>query len=421
MKTYLYEPASEVAKLDFADIFESFSYQEKSQDKYKNINLDEDLTDILLQLLDKENGRDVALSRLVHLYNFGLMSDDDIKSFEKNIWSKLDKNGLPQIPKIYLKNYILSLPAPDNVDSRALLKKYILDLSIPKKQKGVTVGSMYDMPLFFMELKYCTYSIDNSKGIKWNSEDIITIVKKISETWENDKTVLLSYDDSDFRRKEISDELFEKYKNVDNILAQVLISNDSEIKEKESIQKLATEFESFNIPCIQLRILLNDDAEAFDEIYVDICGTNKDKIYAACNAIYTLMSLKKSEYSDSCLDLLRKISFNIRVRRKQGLISIINAMHNLIYSDLLPNDATILDNVLFGLDCLFEETKLSNNNLDCSVNQCIGLRAAANNLAYILYDKNTNNPDICSRLEKWKMLSDDLTEFSEVRNKWCDL
>lgn len=96
-------------------------------------------------------------------------------------------------------------------------------------------------------------------------------------------------------------------------------------------------------------------------------------------------------------------------------------MHNLIYSDLLPNDATILDNVLFGLDCLFEETKLSNNNLDCSVNQCIGLRAAANNLAYILYDKNTNNPDICSRLEKWKMLSDDLTEFSEVRNKWCDL
>lgn len=39
--------------------------------------------------------------------------------------------------------------------------------------------------------------------------------------------------------------------------------------------------------------------------------------------------------------------------------------------------------MLFGLDCLFEETKLSNDNLDCSVNQCIGLRATATNLAYI--------------------------------------
>lgn len=421
MKTYLYEPASEVAKLDFADIFESFSYQERSQEKYKNINIDEHLTDILLQLLDKDNGRDVALSRLVHLYNFGLMSEDDIKYFEKNIWSKLDEDGLPQIPKIYLKSYILSLPTPDNIDSLALLKKYILNLSIPKKQKGITVGSMYDMPLFFMELKYCTYSVDNSKGIKWSSEDIITIVKKISETWENDKIALLSYNESDFEREEVSDELFEKYKNVDNILAKVIISNNSEIKDKALIQKLAMDFESLNIPCIQLRILLNDDNKAFDEIYADICGTNKDKIYAACNAIYTLMSLKKSEYTDSCLDLLRKVSFNIRVRRIQGLISIIYLMHNLIYSDLLPDDITLLDNMLYGLDYLFEETKLSNNNLNCSVNQCIGLRAAATNLAYILYEKNKDNPDVCSKLEKWKDLCNDLTEFSEVRNSWCDL
>ena len=96
-------------------------------------------------------------------------------------------------------------------------------------------------------------------------------------------------------------------------------------------------------------------------------------------------------------------------------------MHNLIYSDLLPDDIMILDNILFGLDCLFEETKLSNNDLDCSVNQCISLRAAATNLAYTLYENNKDNPDVCSKLEKWKDLSNDLTEFSEVRNNWCDL
>ncbi len=421
IKTYLYEPTSEVDKLEFADIFESFSYQERNQDKYKNIDIDEHLTDILLQLLDKENGRDVALTRLLHLYDFGLLSEKDIKVFENNIWSKLDENGLPQIPKMYLKNYILSLPTPDDVDSRLLLKKYILDLGISKMQKGVFATSAYRMPMFFMELNYCTYSLDNTKGVKWNTEEITTIVQKISEVWENDKNVLLSYNDSDYGREECLKELFKKYKSADNILAKVLISNNSKIKDKASILKIVAEFESFDIPCIQLRILLDDNAKVFDEIYTDICETNKDKIHAACNAVYTLMSLKKAEHTEPSLNLLQKVSFNIRVRRKQGLISIIHLMHNLIYSDLLPDDNIVLDNMLFGLDHLFEETKLSNNNLDCSTNQCIGLRAASTNLAYILYEANKDNPDICSRLEKWKNLRDDLTEFSEVRNKWCDL
>ena len=90
---------------------------------------------------------------------------------------------------------------------------------------------------------------------------------------------------------------------------------------------------------------------------------------------------------------------------------------------LLQNsaDKVCLDNILFGVDYLFEETKSSNNDLECSVNQCIGLRAAATSLAYILYEKNKDNPDVCSELERWKNLSNDLTEFSEVRNKWCDL
>lgn len=421
IKTYLYAPTSEVNKLDFADIFESFSYYEKSQNKYKNIHLDEHLVSMFLDLLDKENEREIAFTRLFHLYNLGLMSDEDVAAFEKRIWSELDKNGLPQIPQKYLKNNILSLPTPNNINSKSLLKNYILNLNIPKKQKGVTVSSVYTMPLFFMELRYCTYSVDNSKGIKWNSDDILTIVKKITESWENDKSVLLSYDKSDFGRKELLEELFDKYKNVDAILAKVLISNGSKLKNKEPIQKLVEEFEAFNISCIQLNVLLNDDIKAFEEIYSDICGIDTDRIYAACNAIYTLMSLRKKEYTEYCIDLLRKVSLNIRIRRKQGLNLIINLIHNLIYSDLLPKDITILDNIMFGLEALFEETKLSNNDLDYSTNQCISLRASATNLAYILFESNKDNPDICAKLKKWNDLCNDLTEFSEVRNKWSDL
>ena len=96
-------------------------------------------------------------------------------------------------------------------------------------------------------------------------------------------------------------------------------------------------------------------------------------------------------------------------------------MHNLIYSNLLPENSVILDNILFGLDCLLEETKLDNNALNLTVNQCISLRVAANSLAYIMFKKYTDNNDICEHLLPWKEISNDLSEFSEVRNKWLDI
>lgn len=421
MKTYLYEPSSIADKLEFADIFDSFSYKVSNQDKYKTVNLDEHLTEILLQLLDRESGRDIALTRLVYLYDFGLMSEEDIKAFERNIWSKLDASGLPQIPNKYLKNYILNLPTPEGVDSRELLKKYILNLPFPKEAKGITVFSAYDMPLLLLELKYCTFSLDNTKGIKWNTEEINSIIGKILDAWENDKSILLSYDETNPSRENLYEELLKKYSSLDSILAKVLISNGFDINVNESVKTLYKELESFDIPCTQLRILLNDGANIFDEIYTDICGTNNDRIVAACNAIYTLMSLMKTEFNEPCIDLLKKVSVNIRIRRKQGLTSIIYLMHNLIYSNIMPNDSEIMDNILFGLTCLFEDTKLLNNNLDYSVNQCISLRAAAAELAYILYKKNEGNVDICSKLVQWKEISNDLTEFAEVRNKWSEL
>ena len=92
--------------------------------------------------------------------------------------------------------------------------------------------------------------------------------------------------------------------------------------------------------------------------------------------------------------------------------------YNLFYSDLLTDDREIVGNLIFGLSHLIEETKLSNNTLGCSTNQCLRLRATSNLLAYIIYKKLGGNKDIQDKLLPWKELSSDLTEFSEVRNKW---
>ena len=84
----------------------------------------------------------------------------------------------------------------------------------------------------------------------------------------------------------------------------------------------------------------------------------------------------------------------------------------------MPENDMIIDNLLFGLEHLFVETQLSNNTLEYTTNQCLQLRAASNLLAYALYKRYEEQPEIINRLLAWKNISNDLREFSEVRNEW---
>ncbi len=419
MKTYLYEPQKEIDKLDYADIFEAFNYQKETEELYKTVTIEKQVTEILLQLLEKSEGREIALTRLFYLYNFGLLSPEEITALQKNIWDNVNDDGLPKIPNIYSKKYILDLPAPENIDVHSLIKSYILGLKIPREQKGVTTFSTYNKPLFLLELETCTCSFDYPEGIKWNDDEFAIIVKKILDAWVNDISLVSEREKENLESSELFVILFDKYKSVDKILSQVILSNNLNT-DNENLKTLLTQFNEYHVPCLQLRILVNNESDALDDMYDVVCGSDIREIVAACNAIYTTVSMQKEEHKDSILELLKKLSLNVRIRRKQGLVSVIYLFHNLLYSNLLPYDDEILNNLLFGLDNLITETKLNINSLECTTNHCLQLRAASTSLAYILYSKFTDKTEITSRLRPWKELSVDLEEFSEIRNKWLD-
>lgn len=420
MKTYLYQPEHEVDKLDFADIFESFNYYKESEDKYKSTELDGQITEILFQLLEKEDIREIALTRLIYLYGFGLLSPEEISSFQNNIWGHVDTDGLPKIPNIYSKKYILDLPHPENIDVHALIKKYILDLGFPKETKGVTTLSSYNKPLFLLELETCSGSINYPKGVKWTAEEFDNIICKILEAWKHDISLLSDKDKDDLGNSELFEKIVEKYSSVDDILVQIVISSNISASNNTNLMELLSEFEKYDITSIQLKLVVKDELGAFDTMYDIICGSNLRQINAACEAVYTAVGMQKDEHKEAVLSLLRKLSLNIRIRRAQGLSSVMQLFYNLFYSDLLTDDKEIIDNLLFGLEHLIEETRLSNNTLGCTTNQCLRLRATANLLAYIMYKKFEDNEKITAKLLPWKNLSSDLTEFSEVRNKWIN-
>lgn len=420
MKTYLYQPTHEVDRLDFADIFESFNYYKESEDKYKSTELDEQITEILFQLLEKEDVREIALTRLVYLYSFGLLTPEEISAFQKNIWSHVESDGLPKIPNIYSKKYILDLPHPENIDVHALIKKYILALGFPKETKGVTTSSSYNKPLFLLELETCSSSVNYPEGVKWTVEEFDNIICKILEAWKHDISLLSDKDKDDLENSELFEKIVEKYSSVDDILAQIVISSNISANDNTKLKELLSEFEKYEITSIQLKLVVKEELDAFDTMYDIICGSDLREINAACEAVYTAVGMQKNEHKEAALSLLRRLSLNVRIRRPQGLSSVMHLFYNLFYSDLLTEDKEIIDNLLFGLEHLLHETRLSNNTLGYTTNQCLRLRSTANLLAYIIYKKFEDNEKITAKLLPWKNLSSDLTEFSEVRNKWIN-
>lgn len=421
MKTYLYQPQNDLEKLDFADIFEAFNYNREMEDKYKSTELDEQITEILFQLLDKEDARELALTRLVYLYGFGLLSSAQIAAFQKNIWSHVNEDGLPKIPNIYSKKYILSLPAPENIDVHSLIKKYILALDFPKETQGMIVFSAPVKPLFLLELGTCSSSFDYPEGVKWTTTEFDYIINKILESWNYDISLLSEKDKDNLEDSKMFGIIIEKYGDVDDILAQIIVSSNIAINDNINLKTLLSEFDKYEIPSIQLKLVVKDELGAFDTMYDAICGSDLREINAACKAVYTAVAMKKSDHREAINSLLEKLSLNVRIRRVQGLSSVMNLFYNLFYTELLTDDEEIIDNLLFGLEHLVEETKLNNNPFHCSTNQCLGLRASANALAYIMYNRFENNKEITSKLLPWKNLSGDLTEFSEVRNRWIGM
>ena len=299
-----------------------------------------------------------------------------------------------------------------------MIKKYILALGFPKETKGVTTSSSYNKPLFLLELETCSSSVNYPEGVKWTVEEFDNIICKILEAWKHDISLLSDKDKDDLENSELFEKIVEKYSSVDDILAQIVISSNISANDNTNLKELLSEFEKYEITSIQLKLVVKEELDAFDTMYDIICGSDLREINAACEAVYTAVGMQKNEHKEAALSLLRRLSLNVRIRRPQGLSSVMHLFYNLFYSDLLTEDKEIIDNLLFGLEHLIEETRLSNNTLGCTTNQCLRLRATANLLAYIMHKKFEGNEKITAKLLPWKNLSIDLTEFSEVRNKW---
>ena len=65
--------------------------------------------------------------------------------------------------------------------------------------------------------------------------------------------------------------MFDKYKSVDNILSQVIVSSNLDVSNHGNLAKLLSEFGEFHIPCVQLKLLVDNELDAFNDMYDIVC------------------------------------------------------------------------------------------------------------------------------------------------------
>lgn len=417
LDTVLYIPKNEIEKRETSDIFEAINFKISSIEKYKNISIDEGIVQRLLELLKDSSSREMAITRLGTLYLLGMLNDKQTNLFADELWLNTDENGFPILPSNRFRSYLYCLPIPKGVELNDKLKEYIISLKIPREENnGIHIRGTEE-PMLLLELLQCTYDPDTNSGIRWSNTEIDKIIDEIVDAWNNDKQYLDIKSDL-VLGSEKYELVKKKYQSLDDALATVLLSNKEYDCNNGIIKTLYEELREYGLPYLQLCILCNNDFDTtsyLDLLDDNLCSSDSSIIRNACNTIYSIC--KKSIGHIDTTMIIERISLNLKMRRYKGLNDVIILIHNLLYSNVFPDNNDILDNILFGLEQLEYETRLSVNEFNCSTNRCISLRSNAMLLANTIYNKY-DVETIRNRLSVWKSVSEDLTEFSEVRNNW---
>ena len=163
--------------------------------------------DFLLKVTRQDTGeaRARAVIRLEKCFEANIFSQAQREAFGLALWSQIDdKTGLPARTSYY-PHAFLSLPSPDINAAKEAVKKHLLSQTSPryiletvdangKKQMQYSMPPTRGNPIVFLVTSATNYPQENGKGstnrINWNTDEAITLLKKVADWWDADKGIL---------------------------------------------------------------------------------------------------------------------------------------------------------------------------------------------------------------------------------------
>ena len=408
-------------KNEGVDPFEIISCSALSKNIYERTPLDSSAVDELLHKAEQsEEQRQVIIHRLFKLFEWNLLSEEQLCRFSQLSWKKVDeKSGLPNFEQYYAAAFV-RWPSPKEINAEELVRKHIMNRNWYDELKtssfnAVTMG----ISRIFDEIK-CLNSL-YPELLSKNDKEII--IGRLIELWNSGKATYERYDD----KNSYNEEFIDRYRAVVKVIGTFLFKNMRITPGlKDAALQMFLEMNAFGINTLEAEsVFCETEIEAGDltKRIIDCfyCDDNKTIVDATNAAENIIMKWPDSDVS-RCL--LEEEILLIRFGRQPGLQYYFISIYNLIYCDCLK----LSDEMLIALNKALIECanytayEKCNNKTEKEIKNNILLRCSCARTAYILYRYiiQKKSEIRLEGIKLWKTIMCDATqdEFAEVKRLW---
>lgn len=388
--------------------------------------IEEKVLDAIITAFDQApiDRRRTIFERLARVFDFELLSKQQLDNFAQSLWKEVDDHGFPKgFPDIY-RWVFLDLPHPNSVKVEQLYSNYLRQLKFP------IVGKSKSFPISGGMCVSCSELIGGAKHLEkigWAPSDAKELFDKILTWWIADKQFLENgKDHQSFMSRH--DEMKSKFYKGIIVLCQAVfpyISEDFLNTHEVEVESFITEMRILNLPVSELEsaymLRRQNKAEQYLSSILDDVSSSDDLIASRGILALTRLVNPKSRRQAQAFDYSKALSPVVEVIKWRKVPALAAALANfkVICKYPLEEWRTQLDDVLFGLKFLIEESSLLNDKSQIHELDRLYIRRFAAGLAGELYRyfKSEGKP-IPAVLQMWESVCRSDNEFAEIRNQW---
>ena len=410
-----------------------FDFLDLSKDSKVNDATVHDMRlDVFFNSASSDNSavRKWAVSTLGTLYQSGLLDQAASQQFGSALWSQLDKDRLPSGTNYYRFSF-LSLPRPEGVDPVESFVPYVRGARFPAQESRTRTTIQYSgdhvVPL-------CR-DICGAKDVQWSKDDVCSIVHRLVQWWDADKTHWRrAQDERPF--PSIAASLGRQLSDLVRTLAAIVMRFPDSVDDegtRSSVTRVAEECDAYRVPALQLEIacayvFASSRIPVLRRVEDEMASSRTDSVINALEAM-DMVSRHGASRTDNgdLMQLLRAAGQMIRWRRDTALWATLSAVGDVVTKHPWTFVDDVESNVLAGLGHLVIATAvggengvgINGNRSPQNVSRKLIVRRAAAKLAHRLFEHYRALGDATpATVEAWEKVCRSDSEFLEIKNEW---